>query len=302
MLRKLSRKISHRLDGRREPSPEFVSCDAKRVEAAHKQEADKKPRASWEHGDEGRFNAHRSLEALALEPIIAPTLKRMGPTVAAREALLPPPGRPAGPAPIARPKPARLPLPVIPSGHDVLILSRPVPGITQTPNTEAADPFEGLDDVHELPIASFPERPVLRRKAVSYRTHRDLPLRVQAVRRAHQEEFSRRLAERPPIMASARRGSAPVHSRLPPRAPPPVPELWLPTAQLRPPKPLSPEESLRRVRSEAQLYQVPQRSLSAAGKARPRSPIPDVPPEGPEAAEHDYYIESASHLWRLPTR
>jgi hypothetical protein len=168
-----------------------------------------------------------------------------------------------------------------------------VPGITITPIKEEPDPFESLHEVNEIQVTSFPPRPILRRQAVSYRTHRDLPLRVQAIRRAHQEEFSRKLADRAPIHGPVRRGSAPVQSVLPPRAPRPNERQT--RQNVRPPQPMSPDSLLRRSRSEAQLYQVPQRSHSHS-----RSPIPDVPPRAPDADIRDFYIEAAEELWGLP--
>lgn len=294
MLRKLSRKLSHRPErpaNPRQASPEFVSIDAKRIEAQHQTAT--RPRKSWEEGDESSFYTNRGLEALSLEPIIAPTLTRMAPTVAAREALVPPPLRRPEPAHVARQKPPRIPLPVRPHQTDVVILSKPVPGITITPIKEEPDPFENLDTLNELQVTSFPVRPILRRQAVSYRTHRDLPLRVQAIRRAHQEEFSRKLADRAPLHGPVRRGSAPTHSQLPPRAPGPLEKQV--RQNVRPPQPMSPDGALRRARSEAQLHQVPQRSHS-----RSRSPIPDVPPVSPDAAGRDFYIEAAEELWKVP--
>lgn len=294
MLRKLSRKLSQRPErpaNPRQTSPEFVSIDAKRIEAQHKTATT--PRRSWEAGDESSFYTNRGLEALSLEPIIAPTLTRMAPTIAAREALVPPPLRRPEPAHVARQKPPRIPLPVRPHETDVVILSRPVPGITITPIKEEPDPFEALSEVNELQVTSFPVRPILRRQAVSYRTHRDLPLRVQAIRRAHQEEFSRKLADRAPIQTLVRRGSAPAPSHLPPRAPGPNDRQA--RLNVQPPKPMSPDSALRRARSEAQLYQVPQRSHSHS-----RSPIPDVPPRPPDADIRDFYIEAAEELWGLP--
>lgn len=294
MLRKLSRKLSHRPErpaNPRQASPEFVSIDAKRIEAQHQTATT--PRRSWEEGDESSFYANRGLEALSLEPIIAPTLVRMAPTIAAREALVPPPLRRPEPAHVARQKPPRIPLPVRPHPTDVVILSKPVPGITITPIKEEPDPFEKLDTVNEIQVTSFPVRPILRRQAVSYRTHRDLPLRVQAIRRAHQEEFSRKLADRAPLISAERRGSAPVQSQLPQRAPGPHERQARPN--VRPPQPMSPDGMLRRSRSEAQLFQVPQRSHSHS-----RSPIPDVPPRAPDAEVRDFYIEAAEELWGLP--
>lgn len=273
MLRKLSQKIR-----RRRPSDEFVSVDAAAHErqAAQRQAKAQPARRSWEPDDEVDFYTNSRLEALSLEPIIAPTLKRMAPTIAAHEALQPPPRRPN----IKLEMPPRAWLPPSPDAPDVVLLSAPIPGITVTPAQPMSDPFEQLRQRPVPEVTARPKRPPLRRKAVSYRTQRDLPLRVQAVRRAHQEQFSRRLAQMDPIFAAARRPSAPVYSDLPARAPHPSP--YPEVEHLRPARPLLPEHMLRRAQSEAHLH-----------KTQPRTHSHSPPPR-------DYYIEAAAADWQLP--
>lgn len=295
MLRKLSRKLS------RKQSDEFVSVDAARLEReeAQRRKDKSKPKAilpqrrSWKQGDEQDFVAHRSVEALMLEPIIAPTLRRMVPTVAPREALTP---RPTRRPDMQIEMPPRVFLPPCAEPGDLVLLSTPIPGLTVTPAEPRANPFDQLPAARAAPqpapsataeVAQVPRRPPLRRKAVSYRTQRDLPLRVQAVRRAHQEQFARRLADAGPLMAPVRRKSDVAVSGLPARAP--GPSRYPEVAPLRPPQPLLPEHSVRRARSEAHLGQSPKRSPSSSGA-----------PVSPQQ-ERDFYIEAAEALWRLPS-
>lgn len=303
MLRKLSHRITRAVRGEAfEQEPDFACVDARRLEA---QASATKPRRSWELGDENSFYVNRQLEALHLEPIIAPTLKRMGPTVAAREALAPPPGHLDLYTPLPDMPFAHLKQPLAARQTDEVILSHPVPGISEQASGKTANPYDGLDTINELQVTSYPVRPILRRQAVSYRTHRDLPLRVQAVRRAHQEEFSRKLAKLQPVPHRPRRGSDPGQSELP-RAAPESTKVVPPQAQnVRPLRPLVPEAALRRARSEAQMGMGPQRAASRAKRAAQQDDLPQpLRPHAPKRtnsqAARDFYIESAQELWQLP--
>lgn len=287
MLRKLSKRIRNKRDS------DFISVDAAIVERDEMQRRAKASKAktdrpSWDAGDEGLFYTNSRLEALSLEPIIAPTLRRMAPTIMPREAL----GRVPHPD-MSLSMPPRAWVPPAAIESDLVLLSSPAPQIVVTPAEEEVNPFD-MVDLDKVPepakqpeppkeVTEVPRRPPLRRKAVSYRTQRDLPLRVQAVRRAHQEQFSRRMAELDPVFTHARRGSAPPGSILPPRAPAPTP--YPEIDYLRPQRPHLPEHSVRRAASEAHLGQAPKRSHSHASAAPRR----------------DYYIEAASESWQLPT-
>lgn len=264
MLRKLSRKISRR----REQSPEFACHTAREVE---KRAAE--ARLSFEKGDEEGFNRDRyangPLEALMLEPIIAPTLVRQRPRAAAPEAMVVPSRRgSAASIDLIVPPPALLADYVNPNSarSGVVLLQQPIPGITVTPDAECEDPFESLASLPPRPHqpqreeAPKPGRPILRRNAISARTQRDLPLRIQAVRRAHQEDFARKLDERPPIL-----GYAAPHAGLRRPLPPPRQD----------PTRLSPQSSLRR-------------------------PKLQTPPIQEEQSEVDWYIEAASEWWHAP--
>lgn len=296
MLRKLSQRFKKR------ESDEFVSVDAARLERAESKrraeqpprptpapvQAKGPPRHSWEAGDEQNFVSGRAVEALMLEPIIAPTLRRMMPTVATREALAAPPDRRRPPMHIDMPPRAWLPPSAEPG--DLVLLSQPVPGITITPAERRINPFDELAKQKAKPqpeVVQVPRRPPLRRQAVSYRTQRDLPLRVQAVRRAHQEQFARRLTEDGPMFAPPRRKSAPNISALPVRAT--GPSIYPEVDSLRPVRPLLPQHTVRRSQSDAHLGQVPKRSPSNSAAAK--SP----------QQERDFYIEAAEMLWQLPS-
>jgi hypothetical protein len=308
MLRKLSRRLTgqRRQDVEDEQefrSAEAVAHDKRRAAALAKdprteaKDTATLPRRSWDAGDEDVFYTNRALEALTLENIIAPTLVRMAPTMASREAITPPPSRIKPLPPLSGLK--SLPLPPRP---DVLVLSEGVPGITMTPCVERPNPFEQLETINELQVTPMPARPPLRRQAVSYRTHRDLPLRVQAVRRAHQEEFSRQLAHRPNLSrAPSRRGSDPAPTQLTERAARPGIETHPTASTYRPPQPLTPPQALKRSNSEAELHQLTQRPHARTRtKSRSRSPIPDVPPKRAGDDAIDYYLESAQPLWQMP--
>lgn len=283
MLRKLSSKIRRKRD-----PDEFVCVTAAKIEREQNtrdlEAARVRPaRASWEYGDEDSFYTNRALEALTLEPIIAPTLRRMGPTVAPREALQPPRTK----TEMRIEMPPRAWTPPQAQSSDLVLLSEPIPGVTITPAAaHRANPFDAPPKAAPVEVTQLPRHEPLRRKAVSYRTQRDLPLRVQAVRRAHQEQFTRRMVDLDPVFLQRRRKSVPPHTTLPVRAP--EPSLYPELDPTRPMRPLLPEQALRRARSEAHLDKTLHRTHSHGGR-------PIQPPK------RDFYIESAEPLWELPS-
>lgn len=263
MLRNLSRKLSRR-EPKRADSPDFACHTARTVER------DAGARTSFEADDEIQFSTDRyaggQLEALALESIIAPTLVRQRPRMAPMEAMVQPSRRGSQASLVlAQPPHALVPMHMGPGQvrSDVVLLQQPIPGITITPTEDHGNPFDSLPpSPTPLAMSQRPRtgRPILRRNAISVRTQRDLPLRIQAVRRAHQEEFTRQLDERPPILADVpRQGGLR-------RAPPPPQD----------PTRLSPQSSVRR------------------GRLTP-PPLALEPMH-----EVDYYIEAAAEYWDLP--
>ncbi|RYF06259.1 MAG: hypothetical protein EOO40_09340, partial [Deltaproteobacteria bacterium] len=230
MIRKLSRKLSQ-TRVRDDEADDFASRDARAHDqlrrngtrqTATRVQQDRPPLfAQYSFEGPADFNVHvgRTVDALQLETMIAPTLQRMRPFVSPVEALLPepPPRRGSVPAvllsdtPLTRPPVAHTAIARM--DRDAVVLARPIPGITITPVDEAPDPMEALDVVTPLPSRQRPAaRPLLRRNALSYRDQRDIPLRVQAVRRAHQEEYARQISQRPLLAQVPRRGSEPVLS------------------------------------------------------------------------------------------
>lgn len=139
------------------------------------------------------------LEALALEPIIGRSLRPMAPLVTTRQQVL------VGPGPSRKNSLAESMLEALdrqPSQHlqdntggsSYGLLSSPLPGLG-TPDEEREDPFNTLDNPL-LRITPLPNRGSRQRKTVSLRGRRELPLRVQAIRRSHQQAFAEALAQK----------------------------------------------------------------------------------------------------------
>jgi hypothetical protein len=111
------------------------------------------------------------LEALSLESLIAPSLRRVGQFAVTREE-----------ATLQR---AYTHAPMSPGGIGTSAPLRP----ERPPDMSAPVICD------ELVITPIPRRPALRRNAVSDRGRHQMPLRVQAVRRMHQEAMARALSE-----------------------------------------------------------------------------------------------------------
>lgn len=140
------------------------------------------------------------LEALCLEPLVAPTLVRMQPTLVSRESILTGPARDRS---VSLPEAMhrvldRRPSRALEQGtphFELGMLPHHIEGLLTTPTEEKANPFDAVDDAN-LPIIPIPRRLMLHRNGISLRGRREVPLRVQAIRRAHQEAFALALARR----------------------------------------------------------------------------------------------------------
>lgn len=141
------------------------------------------------------------LEALALEPLVAPTLRAMAPTVRSRQDIM------ATASQGRRPSLAE-------DAQDLFDAHTPEnvrratvdhglamyrQGALRAPDgsvsaEERSNPFDDIT-LSELPITPIPKR-VGHRKTASTHGRRDMPLRVVAIRRAHQAAFARAIEER----------------------------------------------------------------------------------------------------------
>lgn len=309
MLRKMVRSVSRGRD--RPPSPEFVSKDARLHETRHRsQSGDRTSHVRDTHralpGESPTtpggsavvpFYLDTGLEALSLETLIKPTLERMRPTVQHAERLLPP--LPELPAHSRRgsltvPPPAHVP-PAMAIERDAVILRSYTPTIVVTPPVPSEssssesnksvelNPFElEFGEPKPLEVTPLPKRPPLQRKAVSYRTQRELPLRVQAVRRSHQEMYARQILAQSPLtrQGAIRRASETA-----------VPQ--------RPrPQPLQSADA-NRSRSLANVHAPEPRSRSASrsGSRARHERMPSGPHRARAHEAEDFYLKAAFADW-----
>lgn len=138
------------------------------------------------------------LEALSLESITAPFLRQMRPLMAPREVLMGEmPRRPGqSKADRVRQELDRRPseaLEAMLQNADMGLLKYPV--ALSTPDDEWSNPFDD-PELNAMIITHIPRRPELKRRPVSARGRRDMPLRVQAMRRNHQYAFAKAIQER----------------------------------------------------------------------------------------------------------
>ena len=136
-----------------------------------------------------------TLEALDLDPLVAPTLTPMRPMTVSREAAMHWGGRQPGQSmgdhvrsEMGRRPSAMLELATQTMG--VALLPMPM----ESPKDEVDNPFDG--EANPFRVTALPKRPEVARRAVSARTRRDMPLRVQALRRSHQQAFAQSLMQR----------------------------------------------------------------------------------------------------------
>ncbi|RYF52458.1 MAG: hypothetical protein EOO38_00165 [Cytophagaceae bacterium] len=310
MLRKVIRSVSRGRERERSPSPEFVCCDARVKETSYRtQSGDRVTQMKDTFDPYGRSPSSPSsqevpiyldtgLEALSLETLIKPTLNRMRVTLSEREKLLPPmPDLPAHSrrGSLTVPAPAHV-LPHPPISRDLVVLKRATPDIVVTPPAEKSsssgsssnehNPFElEFGSIAPLEVTPLPARPPLRRKAVSYRTQRELPLRVQAVRRSHQEQYARQILERSQLNREGmvRRASE--------------------TAVPLRPKP-TPVQTADNNRSQSvshqmsALHQQPRsRSASRTGSRQRHERLPSGPHRMRSQETEDFYLMAALSSW-----
>lgn len=285
---------------------------------------------SFESRSDDAFYMGSALEALALETIIQPTLGRMRERTAhAADLAFPePPTRAEVRAWIQAPP--QVHSPNARQGRfaverDTVLVRSPIPGITVTPPAQDAkeaedsprarernvfeqefgepqalvkahkkkDPFHLEEELQDkvLDITPLPRRPLLRRNALSYRTQRELPLRVQATRRAHQAAFAATLNQRSHYnFAVERRGS-------------------LPDIAIRARQEPSSRPTLRRQHSSSlgadAFNERPRVTLPQPGP-RPTAPLPDLPRTAsrgrPRTQERDHYLEAAMASWEFNPR
>lgn len=307
MLRKMVRSVSRGRE--RPPSPEFNSKDAKQHDARYRAESGDRasgvrdttrarPGSPAGSTQVVPFYLDTGLEALSLEPLIRPTLERMRPTLAHAERLLPPlPDLPAHSrrGSLTVPKQAYVP-PLMAIERDTVVLKTYAPpDIVVTPpapdksssskssQSSEHNPFElEFGSAPDLPITPLPKRPPLQRKAVSYRTQRELPLRVQAVRRSHQEMYARQILAQSPLtrQGAIRRASETA-----------VPQ--------RPrPQPLQSADT-NRSRSLANVHAPEPRSRSASrsGSRARHERLPSGPHRARAHEAEDFYLKAAFADW-----
>lgn len=136
------------------------------------------------------WQATSSLEALHLESVVAPYMHPMRQRVISREQIMSAPDRPRG---MSLAEHVRTQLDRRPSTHieavtsetGLALLSTEPP--LATPTVEKGNPFD--EPEIEMAITPFPARKLDHRRTRSMRSHREMPLRVQAMRRMHQQAF-----------------------------------------------------------------------------------------------------------------
>lgn len=142
-----------------------------------------------------QFYQGSTLEALDLDPLVAPTLTPMRPMTVSVEAAMHWGQRRAGQSlgDHVRTEMNRRPsamLELASRSMGVALLPMPM----ESPKEEVGNPFDG--EANPFRVTEIPRRPEMRRHALSARTRRDMPLRVQALRRSHQQAFAESLAQR----------------------------------------------------------------------------------------------------------
>lgn len=146
---------------------------------------------------QGLHYVNSTMEALSLEPVVAPSLAPMRPLVISPEAAM---HRGRRRPNITMGEHMRQEMDRRPSAllvqasraMGMALLPNAVP--VDSPKEEIGNPFDG--EANPFVITSIPRRPEIRRNAVSARTRRDMPLRVQALRRSHQQAFAEAIAAR----------------------------------------------------------------------------------------------------------
>jgi len=136
------------------------------------------------------FEANRSLEALALESIIAPTLTGMRDRSITKESALARFPRQEGKSLADEVREAldRRPSSQLAQAlgeQGMALLSAVLP---KTPMYEHQDPLVVSQEL-EAVIMPMPKRPSLKRRPTSYKGRQEMPLRVQTLRRNHQAAF-----------------------------------------------------------------------------------------------------------------
>lgn len=138
-----------------------------------------------------------TMEALSLEPVVAPSLAPMRPLVISPEGAMHR-GRKRPNLSMGdhmREEMDRRPSALLVQASRAMgmaLLPTAVP--VDSPKEEIGNPFDS--EANPFVITSIPRRPEIRRNAVSARTRRDMPLRVQALRRSHQQAFAEAIAAR----------------------------------------------------------------------------------------------------------
>lgn len=140
--------------------------------------------------DEDAFEATRSLEALSLESVIAPTLTGMRERSITKESALVRFSRQQGLSLADQVKEAlaRRPSSQLAQAlgeQGMALLAAPLP---KTPAYEHHNPLAASQEI-EAVIMPMPKRPALKRRPTSYRGRQEMPLRVQTLRRNHQAAF-----------------------------------------------------------------------------------------------------------------
>lgn len=142
------------------------------------------------------WQATSSLEALNLESVTAPYLSPMRQRIIRAEQGLQPPERQRGMSladhvrdTLDRRPSVELVAVTAEAGLALWTDERPL----ATPTQEIANPFEAHEA--ELAITPFPARKLAHRRTRSMRNHREMPLRVQAMRRMHQQAFVQRILQ-----------------------------------------------------------------------------------------------------------
>jgi len=139
----------------------------------------------------------RSMEALALESVIAPSLAPMRERAIFKESALMQFSHAEGQTLAQTVKEAldRRPSAQLARAlneQGLALLTAPIPC---TPRIEKANPFEQPPELEAI-LAPMPRRPSIKRRPASFRSRREMPLRVQTLRRNHQTAFIAAIMQR----------------------------------------------------------------------------------------------------------
>jgi hypothetical protein len=213
MFRKISRSLSRRgADGDKSSDEEFVSQDARRLERA----AVHNPNHALsleEYNTLARAPRFDRIERPSdLQPIAKPQRAYIASAGERTEIHLPPsvyhPTHARTQSVLESPAVARRVRDAI--EHDRLEQNAALDQGAGKKKVERFDPNELLDQLSPLPLRiAKPRRPQLVRNAVSENDTRSETLRVQAIRRSHQELLARELSARPLLRNMPRRASEP---------------------------------------------------------------------------------------------